>query len=85
MFPLMHLFVSHLDPISVESVVPESTPTIVSGMGLAAINALSSSASCSVTTMCTATTLLGTSPSGLFWGLISDQVTVSYTLEAAVG
>jgi hypothetical protein len=39
MFLLMHLFVPCLDPISVKSVVPKSTLTIVSGMGLVAINA----------------------------------------------
>jgi hypothetical protein len=38
MFPLTHLFISRLDPISIESMAPESTPTIIVGVGLAAVN-----------------------------------------------
>jgi hypothetical protein len=41
MFPLTYLFIPCLDPISVESMAPESTLMIVSGMGLMEINALS--------------------------------------------
>jgi hypothetical protein len=36
---LMHLFISHLDPISIESVAPQSTLMIISSMRLMAINA----------------------------------------------